>query len=475
MMIRLPHQQRRDHRGLDLPPFKSQTPSTGQAADVVAGIRQIPNEPSNFSLSNSMYEEHIYRRKKTRSSNINDSTPDSNVDHDERTVLIAKEPESLKSIGAAGASFSELEGCGVVGVGGNKLVNLREGSGRERCEKKDDEDSIKSMIGDDDNENQITKMITNDENLITKRKFDDDENPIPRMIINGDEDLITKRKVDDGVNPITRMITNDDEDLITKRNAADDDNPITRMITNDDENEITKRNVNDDENLITKRNINDDEDLITKRNVDCDEKPIMRMTANVDESLIIKRNVDDDENMITMVTANEDDNPINRMIGYEDENGDGKGWNLRPRRRKGEAVEGKKGEIEKASMMVVRGKESRKEEKIVKAAMVVRGKECKKEKKSVKPSTTLYLSLSKEEIMTDLMAIMASRPNKKLKKRSRSLQNELNRVFPCSDFGTITPRLYEVQEKRPRGVVFVSMHVKIFGYGIHCREQFQRS
>ncbi|KAL9267501.1 hypothetical protein AKJ16_DCAP23391 [Drosera capensis] len=182
----------------------------------------------------------------------------------------------------------------------------------------------------------------------------------------------------------------------------DNEERIAEMINDDHENVSTRLIAKDDENLMT------------------------RMVGHDDENLIKRMIGDDVENLITRMTVNDDEDVIVKKIGDDD----GKGWNMRPRRPKG-VVERKKAGSEKAEI-VVRGTESRKEEK------------------NVKPSAKLCLSLSREEIMTDLIAFRALRPCKKPKKRPRSVQNELNMMFPCSAFGFITPELYEVREKRQR-------------------------
>ncbi|GAB2232314.1 hypothetical protein Droror1_Dr00011346 [Drosera rotundifolia] len=301
-------------------------------------------------------------------------------------TTINKETKSLESVGALS---SDLEGFGVVAVRTTRVLMQHGGSGKER----------KKM----DNEERITEMINDDyENVITRLIAEDDENLITRMIGHDDENLIKRMIGDDVENLITRMIANDDEDVIAKKIGDDVENLITRMIANDDEGVIVKKIGDDVENLIT------------------------GMIANDDEDVIAKKIGDDVENLITRMIANDDEDVIAKKIGDDD----GKGWNLRPRRPK-RVVERKKAESEKAEM-VVRGTESRKEEK------------------NVKPSAKFCLSLSREEIMTDLIAFRASRPCKKPKKRPRSVQNKLNMMFPCSAFGFITPELYEVCEKRQR-------------------------
>ncbi|GAB2290870.1 hypothetical protein Dimus_025135 [Dionaea muscipula] len=135
------------------------------------------------------------------------------------------------------------------------------------------------------------------------------------------------------------------------------------------------------------------------------------------------------------------------------DNSSAKGWNLRPRRPTcynrwwrtemmlKERAE-KKTTKQQAALAVARRHESTAHQSIVEGT--------KTAEKCEKPAN-FSLSLSKEEIIADFIAITGSKPPKKTKKRPRSVQKELNGLLPGSDLmSTITPEMYGVGEKRQR-------------------------
>ncbi|GAB4861961.1 hypothetical protein Ancab_040086 [Ancistrocladus abbreviatus] len=58
------------------------------------------------------------------------------------------------------------------------------------------------------------------------------------------------------------------------------------------------------------------------------------------------------------------------------------------------------------------------------------------------------ISLTMEEVTADFVAMTESKPPGKPKKRPRSIQKELNILFPGYGLGIITPRLYRVKKRR---------------------------
>ena len=85
--------------------------------------------------------------------------------------------------------------------------------------------------------------------------------------------------------------------------------------------------------------------------------------------------------------------------------------------------------------------------------------EAKVEKNSLgepkKKVTKLSIPLTKGEIEEDFIALTGSKPRRRPKKRSRTVQKQLDFVFPGLWLSTITPALYKVARNDKKTTVFL--------------------
>ncbi|CAH9093078.1 unnamed protein product [Cuscuta epithymum] len=144
------------------------------------------------------------------------------------------------------------------------------------------------------------------------------------------------------------------------------------------------------------------------------------------------------------VTKGDEGQEVGKLAVDQDE-GSQKIWNLRPRKpiHKSLNLNGVQFKAGGPSAMTVVATQS---PSSIRPDAELNSPEKKKEKKR-----RFSIALSKEEIEEDIFALTGMKPAKRPKKRTKSVQKQLDTLFPGLWLASITPDSYKVSENPPKG------------------------